>query len=221
MKETSPKPFVESRRHTGEPQQNLTGENANLHCETALLVIDVINDLDFEGNEFISKESEKIAHKIIKLKKECKDRDIPIIYCNDNWSKWKSDMSSIIAHCTEEGHAGTAMSRLLVPDDGEYIVLKPKHSAFYSTTLEVLLQHLQVKTLILTGVAGNICVLFTANDAYMRDFSVIVPRDCIASNSEKENESALTLMESVLKATTTESEKIDWCKICNKCNNKN
>ena len=87
----------------------------------------------------------------------------------------------------KDGVRGRALVEALVPEPDDYFVLKPKHSGFFSTTLDILLEYLGVKTVILTGVAGNICVLFTANDAYMRDFSLVVPRDCVASNTEEEN----------------------------------
>ena len=89
---------------------------------------------------------------------------------------------------------------LLRPEEDDYFVLKPKHSGFFSTTLDILLDYLEVKVVILTGIAANICVLFTANDAYMRDFDVAVPRDCVASNTEEENGYALEQMAKVLKA---------------------
>jgi nicotinamidase-related amidase len=72
-----------------------------------------------------------------------------------------------------------------------------------------LLDYLGAQTLILTGLAGNICVLFSANDAYMRDFKVVVPRDCIASNTQAENEGALQVMQRVLKADTRSSDEIE------------
>ncbi len=100
------------------------------------------------------------------------------------------------------------MVKLLQPEESDYFVLKPKHSGFFSTTLETLLRYLETQTLILTGIAGNFCVLFTANDAYMRDFNLFVPRDCTVSNSRKENESALRLMQKFLKADTRPSSKI-------------
>ena len=56
--------------------------------------------------------------------------------------------------------------------------------------------------MILTGIAGNFCVLFTANDAYMRDFKLFVPSDCTVSNTKRENDSALRLMKKFLKANT-------------------
>jgi nicotinamidase-related amidase len=72
---------------------------------------------------------------------------------------------------------------------------------------------LGVETVILTGIAANICVLFTANDAYMRDLYLVVPRDCVASNTEEENRLALEQMEKVLKADTTPSESLDLEKL--------
>jgi nicotinamidase-related amidase len=97
---------------------------------------------------------------------------------------------------------------LLRPEENDYFVLKPKHSGFFSTTLEILLRYLETQTLILTGIAGNFCVLFTANDAYMRDFDLFVPSDCTVSNTKKENDSALGLMRKFLKADTRSSSEI-------------
>jgi len=67
---------------------------------------------------------------------------------------------------------------------------------------DTLLRYLQTRTLILTGIAGNFCVLFTANDAYMRDFNLFVPSDCTVSNTKRENDGALRLMKKFLKADT-------------------
>ena len=96
-----------------------------------------------------------------------------------------------------------------MPDEHDYFVLKPKHSAFYSTTLDTLLDYLGARTLILTGVAGNICILFSANDGYMRDFNLVVPADCVASNFPRDNKQALALMREVLKADITPSTRLD------------
>src|SRR6266480_3534037 len=103
---------------------------------------------------------------------------------------------------------GRELVKLLRPEENDYFVLKPKHSGFFSTTLETLLRYLKTQTLILTGIAGNFCVLFTANDAYMRDFHLFVPSDCTVSNTKKENDSALRLMKKFLKADTRSSSRI-------------
>ena len=99
---------------------------------------------------------------------------------------------------------------LLQPGETDYAVVKPKHSGFYSTTLDVLLVYLGVRTLILTGIAGNSCVLFTANDAYMRDFQLFVPEDCVASNTAEDNAHAVTQMRTLLKADTRPSTQLDF-----------
>ena len=177
--------------------------------ETALLLIDVINDFDFPEGEELLRLALPVGHKIAELKKRTKEAGIPSIYVNDNFGKWQSDFKKIVAHCKGEKSRGKPFVELLVPDEDDYFVLKPKNSGFYSTTLDLLLTHLTVKNLILTGIAGNNCVFFTANDAYMRDYKVFVPSDCVVSNTEEENAHALKQMEIVLKADTTIASKLD------------
>lgn len=175
------------------------------NCGKALLLIDVINDLDFPEADDLIKFAEPMAQRIFALKKQCKEIGIPSIYVNDNFGVWRSDFKQVLEHCTKRTSRGRKISKLLEPDEDDYFVLKPKHSGFHSTTLDILLAHLHCDTLILTGIAGNICVLFTANDAYMRDFKLLIPGDCIASNTKEENDYALSLMAKVLKANTDES----------------
>src|SRR5262249_36305085 len=119
---------------------------------------------------------------------------------NDNFGRWRSDLSAQVEHCLHDGVRGRPITELLRPDKDDYFVLKPKHSGFYSTTLEVLLEYLEVHTLILTDITANICVLFTANDAYMRDYRLVIPSDCVASNTAEENDYALEQMRRILKA---------------------
>jgi nicotinamidase-related amidase len=177
--------------------------------KAALLLIDVINDFDFEEGDELLRLALPVAKNIAGLKKRAGDAGIPTIYVNDNFGKWQSDFKKIVAHCSEDNAKGKEFVKLLLPGDDDYFVLKPKHSGFYSTTLDLLLTHFNTKNLILTGIAGNNCVLFTANDAYMRDFKVFVPSDCVVSNSEEENLYALKQMETVLKADTTSAAKLD------------
>jgi len=177
--------------------------------ETALLLIDVINDFDFPEGEQLLQLALQVGKNIAALKQRTKAAGIPTIYVNDNFGRWRSDFKKIVAHCRDENARGKQFVELLLPDEEDYFVLKPKHSGFYSTTLDLLLTHLNAKNLILTGIAGNNCVLVTANDAYMRDYKVFVPSDCIVSNTEEENAYALKQMETVLKTDTTPSEKLD------------
>lgn len=166
----------------------------------ALLLIDVINDFEFEGGEQLLPLAMPVGKAIAELKRSAKRAGIPAIYVNDNFGKWQSDLNKIVSHCLEDEVRGKAFVEMVTPDDEDYFVLKPKHSGFYSTTLELLLEHLGARSLILAGIAGNNCVLFTANDAYMRDFKLFVPSDCTVSETKEENEYALKQMAKVLKA---------------------
>ncbi|MEA2164960.1 MAG: hypothetical protein QOK37_3087 [Thermoanaerobaculia bacterium] len=195
--------------------ERMPANNDDLHgsvpesCEVALLLIDVINDMEFEGAEGLVEAAVPMARRIAALKRRAKDAGIPAIYVNDNFGRWKSDFRRVVEHCLEDGVRGEEVARILQPEDDDYFVLKPKHSAFFATTLDTLLTYLGAKTLILTGVAGNICILFSANDAYMRDFNVIVPADCVVSNTEEENRHALEQMKKVLKADVSVSSELD------------
>lgn len=193
----------------------MVSRNEDLHgsvpdqCDVALLLIDVINDMDFPESDQLIKYALPAAQRIKALQSRARQLGIPSIYVNDNFGKWRSDFNALLKHCIEDDVTGRPVSQLLKPQESDYFVLKPKHSAFFSTTLDTLLRYLHAKTLILTGFAGNICVLFTANEAYMRDFSLIVPSDCVASNTEEENNHALQQMKKVLKANITPSEQIE------------
>lgn len=193
----------------------MPAKNQDLHgfvpenSTIALLLIDVINDLEFTEGKQLLKYAIPMAKKLVELKKQAKLRGIPSIYVNDNFGRWQSNFHKLIEHCLENDVCGKPLTQMLKPEEDDYFVLKPKHSGFYSTTLSLLLTYLGVKTLILTGIAGNICVLFTANDAYMRDYHIVVPADCVASNTKHENDVALQIMQKVLKADTTVSNKLD------------
>ncbi|HET7114257.1 MAG TPA: isochorismatase family cysteine hydrolase [Pyrinomonadaceae bacterium] len=175
---------------------------------SALLLIDVINDFEFPDGEQLLRVALPAGKNIASLKRRAKDAGIPAIYVNDNFGRWRSDFKKIVAHCRDESR-GKQFVELLLPDEDDYFVLKPKNSGFYSTTLDLLLTHLGAKNLILTGIQGNNCVLFTANDAYMRDYKLFVPSDCTASNTEEENHHALKQMQNVLKADISIAEELD------------
>lgn len=175
---------------------------------TALLLIDVINDFEFEECRDLLRFAIPAAKKIAALKRRLKAAGVPIIYVNDNFGHWQSDFRHQIERCVHPECKGREMAGMLLPDSDDYFVLKPKHSGFYSTSLEVLLGYLGIDTLILTGVAGDICVLYTANDAYMRDYKLIIPSDCIASETAEKNKRALEHMRSLLKARVVGSRSI-------------
>src|SRR6185437_11412781 len=182
--------------------------NAPDKAEVALLLIDVINDLEFPEGDQLLRHALPMAERLLALKRRARVAGIPVIYVNDNFGRWRSDFNTQVEHCLQDGVRGRPIAERLRPDEGDYFVLKPKHSGFYSTTLDILLEYFGAKTLILTGMAANICVLFTANDAYMRDFHLVVPADCVASNTEEENRHALEQMRKVLKADIRPSDEL-------------
>lgn len=194
----------------------MSEKNADLHGNApdksaiAVLLIDLISDFEFVDGEELFEQTLPIAGNIAELKQRAKQAGVPVIYVNDNFGKWQSDFRKLLNHCLQDEVRGKAIVEQLKPDEDDYFVLKPKHSGFHSTTLPTLLDYLQVKTLILAGVTADICVLFTANDAYMRDYELRVPADCVASVKADENRHALEYMQRVLKADIRPSAEIHF-----------
>jgi nicotinamidase-related amidase len=183
--------------------------NAPDESPVALLIVDMINDLEFPDAEQLLEPAVAAAEAIAALKVRCAERGIPVIYANDNFGRWRSDFRQIVDHVLDDGCRGKPLAEWLRPEPDDYFVLKPKHSAFYATTLHTLLQYLGTRHIILAGLTTDMCVLFTANDAYMRDYRVFVPRDCVAAIPTPDNEHMLAYIERVLKADVTPSAELD------------
>lgn len=176
--------------------------NAPDQAKRALLLIDVINDLEFEGGDALFTHAQPMASRLCELKQRAKRSGVPVIYANDNFGKWRSDFRGLIAHVLESRARAKPIVEALLPEPDDYFVLKLKHSAFYASPLDTLLDHLGVDTLILGGLTADSCVLFTAMDAYMRDFRLVVPPDGVAAMSRERTEAALEQMRRVMKAQT-------------------
>lgn len=185
----------------------------NQSAKTALLLIDVISDFEFEDGEKLFENALPMAKKLANFKKRAVKAGIPVIYVNDNFGKWQEDFQEQVTHYLKRSVRGHKIVELLKPEKEDFYVLKPRHSAFYQTVLEHLLSNLQIETLILTGVSTDICVLFTANDAFMRQFKVIIPEDCVAAVNQKDNVAALNYMKRVLEAEITDSGKLNFAKL--------
>ena len=175
---------------------------------TALLLIDVINDLAFDGSEALVAQAEPMARRLAALKRRATAAGVPAIYVNDNFGQWRSDFRQTVAHCTSPRSPGRRVSQRLKPTAHDYFVLKPRHSGFFDTTLDTLLKALRIGRVIVTGIAGNICVLFTANDAYMRGLKLWAPADCIVSNTAVDNDHALRQIQTVLKGNVVASTQL-------------
>src|SRR6266550_1825202 len=197
----------------------MPAKNNDLHgnvpdqCPVALILIDVINDMEFGAGEALLKNALPAARALAKLKRRAKDAGVPVIYVNDNFGKWRSDFRQQLGHVLEDGVRGERIAKLLRPHDDDYFVLKAKHSGFYHSQLDLLIEYLQVSTIVLAGFTTDICVLFTASDAYMRDLDIIVPPDCSAAASMNHHETALEHMSRVLKVRAVPSTEIDFSEL--------
>ncbi len=184
-----------------ESNHNLHGSAPDQH-PVALILVDVINPVDFpEADQFL-KNALPAAERLRSLRQRAMEHGVPVIYANDNFGRWRSDLSAVVERCLEPGCKGKPLAEMLEPGRDNYFVLKPKHSGFFSTTLDTLLRYLGTHTLVVGGFATEICVLFTANDAYMRDLQIVVPADGVASNVVEDRDTALDLMRRILKART-------------------
>jgi nicotinamidase-related amidase len=188
--------------------------NSDLHgnapdkCSVALLIIDAINDFEWHGGKSLVEEAVQMARNIVELKSRARRAGVPVIYVNDNFGRWKSDFKAVVDHVIDDNTNGKPVAELLKPDKDDYFVLKPKHSGFFSTTLNILLEYLGTETVVLTGLQTNICVLFTANEAYMRDIHIVVAPDCCISEDRSNHDHAIEQMRHILKATITESSSV-------------
>ena len=186
--------------------------NAPDKSHDVLLLIDVINDLEFAEGAALLRHALPMARRLAALKERAINSGIPVIYVNDNFGRWQSDFNKQVEHCLRDRVRGQPLVELLRPTEQDYFVLKPKHSGFYSTSLEILLDYLEVRRLIITGVATNLCVLFTASDAYLRDFELAVPADCVAANTAATNRAALKQIRTTLKADTRLASRLKFKK---------
>ena len=170
--------------------------------KTALLLVDVINAFDFEGGQRLLKHAAPVARNLAALKQKSKSRGLPVIYANDNFDQWQSDFPRLFTWIVEKT-PGADIAELLEPNEDDYFILKPKHSAFYLTPLELLLQNLGVTKLILGGFQTDMCVLLTAHDAHMRNFTLRIPSDCSASEKVENHRWAIRHVGEFLNADTT------------------
>lgn len=194
----------------------MPGADETLHgsapdtCPVALLLVDVINPMDFPEADQLLRHAVPAAERLAELRRRARKAGVPVVYANDNFGRWRSDLAAVVERCREPACKGAPLVELLHPGKEDYFVLKPKHSAFFSTTLDTLLKYLGTRTLVIGGFAADICVLFTANDAYMRDLRIVVPADGVASNEAGDRDSALALLRRVLKASTPPAAAIDY-----------
>jgi nicotinamidase-related amidase len=180
--------------------------------QTALLIIDLVSDFRFEDGKRIARAALPAARRVSRLRQRANRAGVPNLFVNDNFGRWKSDFRQLVERCAAPHCPGAPIVELLAPGGDDFFVLKPTHAGFFGTPLDRLLAKLGSKTVILTGISAHQCVLFTANEAYLRDFRLVVPRDCIASKTERQRQFAIDYFASVLHADVRASTGIRFAR---------
>ncbi len=168
----------------------------------ALLLVDFINPLDFPGAEDLAAPALTAAKATATLVRAARSSDIPVIYANDNFGGWRSDFNSMVARLERGVGASAAIVKLLKPRKRDITILKPMHSAFFGSPLDVLLDKMGTRSLVVAGLATDICIQFTVADAFLRGLKVHVPPECTAAESEAKKDAALLYMRDILKCDT-------------------
>ena len=168
----------------------------------ALLLIDVLNDLEFTGGERVLPWAERLVRPVRSVRAKAHRAGIPVIYVNDNFGLWRGNVRDVYAHCTRKDARGKDVTRALKPAAKDYVVLKPRHSAFFATPLLPLLESLKTRRLLLAGMATNLCVLATAHDASMHRFPIVVLSDCCAAESDFDHNVILAQLGAIICRST-------------------
>lgn len=181
--------------------------------DCAFLIIDMQNDFILEGAPIEACNGRTIIPAIAKFKAYCAEQGIPVIYTRETHRKEQIDYGLELEreeplHCLE-GTDGIEIISQLQPKEGDFVVKKPRYSGFYATDMEILLQGLHKKTVILSGVGTNVCVHATAIDAQQRGFRVVALSDCIAGATAELHKAFLRNIEYVLGDVVTADVLID------------
>ncbi|WP_082575614.1 isochorismatase family cysteine hydrolase [Lysobacter sp. Root667] len=174
----------------------------------ALLIVDMLNMLDFDAGDALLKQAMPAAAKIASLKRRFKNAGAPVIYANDNFGQWHADFTEIVKICSGEGSRGAPIARKLLPEPDDFYILKPKQSAFHSTPLAVLLEHCGSRKVVITGISTDVCVAATAIDAHMRDLTVHVLADCVAAPTRARTVRALGMLHESIGSSLAASRSI-------------
>ncbi|MBW3566056.1 MAG: cysteine hydrolase [Acidobacteria bacterium] len=175
---------------------------------TALLLIDLINDFKFEGGDRVADAVTEALPRIEALLKRARQSNAAVIYANDNIGRWRSRFDEVIDHCLRSGSKGKQIVETLLPSKTDYLILKPGHTGFHATPLEILLRELGTENLILAGQLVNSCVFFTAHDAHMRGFELTIASDGVAGLDAEDIPGILEQMEKLFDARILQCEEI-------------
>jgi nicotinamidase-related amidase len=170
---------------------------------TALLVIDMLNPYDHPDADQLAHSAAEAVPRIGELIERARSEDVPVVYVNDNYGDWNSSSEELAEKAISGEHPD--LVRPLLPPEGSSFVIKARHSVFYGTPLEYLLDAMQVERLVLAGQVTEQCILYSALDAYVRHFEVVVPRDAVAHIHSHLADAALELMERNMSADVADA----------------
>ena len=177
--------------------------------KTALLVLDMVSEFTFPDAGRVLSGARRPAHAIARLKKRARSAHVPVIYVNDTAGRWESDPRGFVRRCLAPEALGHDVVKLIAPDlQSDYFMFKPKHSAFFGTPLKPLLDQLNIRRLVLTGITSHQCVLFTAVDAYVREYELVLAVDCVGAGAREETRHALFIAEHSLQAQLADSSRV-------------
>lgn len=161
----------------------------------ALVIIDVQNDFVAPGAPIECVGARKIIEPLSKLVKTARLNSVPVIFTREEHRKTQVDFGLELEygeplHCLE-GSKGVEFYSDLRPDPSDFVIRKRRYSAFFATDFDILLKGLGVDTLVLTGVATDVCVRATAQDAHQHNYRVVVPSNCVAGTNSERHQAAL------------------------------
>lgn len=193
-------------RAPARPPFSIDGGGGKLaRSPTVLLLVDFINPMHFEGADALAAPAMAAARATQRLKRRLTREGVPTLYANDNYGVWRSDFRDLLEHCATQPGATGCLAQWLAPEPQDLVLLKPRHSAFFSTPLDLVLTQMHTHTIVLAGIAADICVQLTAMDASLRGYKLWVPADCTAAESEAAKAASLAYMARVLKADVRKS----------------
>jgi nicotinamidase-related amidase len=174
--------------------------------DTAVLVIDMLNAYQHEDADKLARSVADIVEPMARLISITLDRDdVDLIYVNDNYGDFTADRDDLVRVALDGERPD--LVEPIVPKEDALFLQKVRHSAFFATSLGYLLRRLETKRLILTGQVTEQCILYTALDAYVRHFPVVVPPDAVAHIDADLGKAALRMMERNMSAEIARAEK--------------
>jgi len=177
------------RRHEGDEERG---------SRTALLVVDMLNPYEHEDSEQLASHVAEALPGVESLLAAAAEKELPVIYVNDNFGDWNSSSEELAEHAKQG--ARPELVEPVLPPEGASFVIKARHSTFYETPLEYLLDEMGVDRLVMAGQVTEQCILYSALDAYVRHFRVAIPTDAVAAIHDHLAEAALELMERNMRA---------------------